>query len=99
MRARKGQKEMLTAMSRIITNDDGTQGTLPLDTIAALGKRIEVLWGDDDDIIPVEQAEALGAGFDVTIFRGVGHQLHEEVPELVTAHIALGARIGMGTLQ
>ena len=92
MRARNGQIEMLEKIASIITSDDGTQGQLPLDAIVALGKPIEVLWGYEDDIIPVEQAEALGAGFDVTIFNQVGHQIYEEVPEIVAAHIGLAIR-------
>ena len=87
MRARGGQPEMLERMSRVITNDDGTQGTLPLGKIAAAGKPMSVVWGSADAIIPAAQAHAM-PGAEVTVLDGIGHMLYEEAPEAITDIIA-----------
>lgn len=78
-----GQVDMLRRISHIIVRDDGTQGELPLDKIAALGKPVRVLWGDADEVLPVEQARALGDGFTVEILPGIGHTIYEEAPQAV----------------
>jgi pimeloyl-ACP methyl ester carboxylesterase len=44
-----------------------------------------VLWGDRDDIIPIEQGRAFAAlleGSVFTTFKGAGHYLHNERPEV-----------------
>lgn len=99
MRARggrgpEGQVEMLKRIYGIIVREDGTQGELPLDKIAALGKPVRVLWGDADDVLPVEQARRLGAGFQVEILPGVGHTIYEEAADAVGR--ALAAAVGAG---
>ena len=78
-----GQVDMLKHIRGIIVRDGGSQGELPLDKIAALGKPVRVVWGDEDNVLSVEQARALGEGFTVTILPGVGHTVYEEAPEAV----------------
>ncbi|MEM1038865.1 MAG: alpha/beta fold hydrolase [Pseudomonadota bacterium] len=60
---------------------DGKQGVLPLAALAQCGVPMQVLWGTQDGVLPVEQAKALEAPFEVTLLDGVGHSPAEEAPE------------------
>lgn len=47
-----------------------------------------IVWGDEDKIIPVQQAETWRKfipGADIKIFKGAGHLVHMEKPEAVEA--------------
>lgn len=84
MRSIDGQVAMLRDIAGIITTPEGTQGTLPLARIAALGIPASILWGTRDAILPAHQAGALPGG-DVRLLDGVGHMLCDEAPETVFA--------------
>jgi len=68
----------------------GKQGVLPLKALGETGLPIHVLWGTEDAVLPVEQAKALPAAFQVTLLEGVGHSPAEEVP-LATEQAVLAA--------
>jgi pimeloyl-ACP methyl ester carboxylesterase len=57
-----------------------TQKALPLADIARLSMPKQVVWGEEDRVLPVEQARALPAGLPVRLFEGVGHMLPQEIP-------------------
>ena len=47
-----------------------------------------IVWGDEDKIIPVQQAETWRKfipGAEVKVFKGAGHLVHLEKPEAVEA--------------
>jgi pimeloyl-ACP methyl ester carboxylesterase len=81
-RVRGGQTDMMIKISHIITTPEGTQGTLPLAKLAALGIPSTVIWGDQDKILPVGQARALPEA-EVHILPGIGHTLYEEAFDVV----------------
>lgn len=64
------------------------QGTLPLTSFDGLGIPTQLLWGQDDPILPVSQAANIWAGADVTLIAGAGHMLTGEVPDVVAAALA-----------
>jgi pyruvate dehydrogenase E2 component (dihydrolipoamide acetyltransferase) len=41
-------------------------------------RKLQVIWGRDDQIVPASQAEGLPAAVKVTLFEGVGHMPHME---------------------
>jgi pimeloyl-ACP methyl ester carboxylesterase len=81
-RVRGGQTEMMIRISHLVTTPEGTQGTLPLGKVAALGIPSTVIWGDQDKILPVTQAHNLPDA-DVIILPGIGHTLYEEAFDVV----------------
>jgi pimeloyl-ACP methyl ester carboxylesterase len=81
-RVRGGQTDMMIKISHIIITPEGTQGTLPLAKVAALGLPSTVIWGDKDRIVPMSQAHNL-PGADVKILAGIGHMLYEEAFDVV----------------
>ncbi|MBV8509994.1 MAG: alpha/beta fold hydrolase, partial [Xanthobacteraceae bacterium] len=47
-----------------------------------------ILWGDEDKIIPVQQTETWRKFLpqaDIKVYRGAGHLVHLEVPEVINA--------------
>ena len=90
-RVRGGQTDMMIKICGTITTPEGTQGTLPLAKIAALGIPLTVIWGDKDKIVPVAQAHALPAA-DVQILPGIGHTLYEEAFDVVLGVIVHQAK-------
>jgi pimeloyl-ACP methyl ester carboxylesterase len=90
-RVRGGQTDMMIKISEMITTPEGTQGTLPLVKIAALGIPSTVIWGDQDRIVPVSQAHNLPDA-DVKILAGIGHTLYEEAFDVVLATIVQKAQ-------
>nr|WP_284739611.1 alpha/beta fold hydrolase [Rhizobium sp. CG5] len=63
--------------------DDRRQGTLPLADLGRLAMPCYVVWGLDDTILPVAQAEGLPANITVERIAGAGHMLIDECPERV----------------
>ncbi len=57
-----------------------TQKVLPLADLARLPVPKQVVWGEDDRVLPVQQARELPGGFAVRVFDGVGHMLPQEIP-------------------
>jgi pimeloyl-ACP methyl ester carboxylesterase len=90
-RVRGGQTDMMIKISEMITTPEGTQGTLPLAKVAALGIPSTVVWGDKDRIVPVSQAHNLPDA-DVKILAGIGHTLYEEAFDVVLETIVQKAK-------
>jgi pimeloyl-ACP methyl ester carboxylesterase len=90
-RVRGGQTDMMIKISEMISTPEGTQGTLPLAKVAALGIPSTVVWGDQDRIVPVSQAHNL-PGADVHILPGIGHTLYEEAFDVVLETIVQKAK-------
>ena len=94
-RVRGGQTDMMIKISEMITTPEGTQGTLPLAKLSALGIPSTVSWGDKDAIVPVSQAHNLPDA-DVRILPGIGHTLYEEAFEIVLSTIILQTQMWPG---
>ncbi|MGQ7794248.1 alpha/beta fold hydrolase [Faunimonas sp. B44] len=89
LRAAPGQTEALVAI--VETLIDGTlQRTLPVQDLGRLPLPVAVLWGEQDCVLPVRQAQGLPEGIAVEILPRVGHMLPEEIPDEV-ARLVLGA--------
>lgn len=82
LRARPGAVDALVKIGRGMSKN-GKQGVLPLDSLAQSGVPIEVIWGLEDQILPVAHAKALKAPFQVTLLENVGHSPAEEAPDVV----------------
>ncbi|SMC62308.1 alpha/beta fold hydrolase [Rhizobium sp. RU36D] len=83
-----GAAEALLDILQHITNATGEavfQGVLPLDALRGLTMPLSLLWGTQDMILPVAQAQALEGRADIHILEGVGHMLIEETPDAVVA--------------
>ena len=65
----------------------GGQGVLPLAALAEKHRPIHVVWGCEDPVTPLAQAEHLPAGFVVHRLDGVGHMPMLEAPEACAATI------------
>ena len=84
---------MLKRIVTTISKGEG-QGVLPLADLAAAGFPITLIWGTQDEVLPVAQSIAAPAEMARHILPGVGHMPHIEAPELVVRIIAnaLGER-------
>jgi len=81
-----GAVEALVTMAKAMSSD-GRQGVLPVDEVLAGGYPLSIVWGEEDQILPVSQAKALQGRADLHILQGVGHSPAEEAPDLVNAVI------------
>ena len=59
----------------------GTQGVLPLETIAATGLPISLVWGTEDPVTPFAQGAEAPPGFALTALAGHGHMLMLEAED------------------
>jgi pimeloyl-ACP methyl ester carboxylesterase len=82
MRRRPGQQAKIVEIAAAMTGD-GRQGVIPRDRLGALTMPVMVVWGADDPVLPVSQAEGLPAHFHLHHVLGAGHMLPEEAPDLV----------------
>ncbi len=80
--ARPGAIETLQEIAEAIL-DGLRQRTLDLDALAALNIPTKVIWGVQDRVLPVRQAQKLPGLFAAHIFEGVGHMPHLEEPQAV----------------
>lgn len=78
-----GQTDALLKILESIT-DGQTQKTLPLDDLAQLPMEKTIVWGREDDVVPVTQAESLSDRFDTHLLEGIGHMPHLEAPAEVS---------------
>ncbi|MEL6734518.1 MAG: alpha/beta fold hydrolase [Pseudomonadota bacterium] len=87
------EPRLVEALSKIGASmaRDGKQGVLPLDALAKCGVGVHVLWGTQDGVLPVEQAKALEAPFEVTLLDGIGHSPAEEAPDVTEQAIRRAA--------
>jgi pyruvate dehydrogenase E2 component (dihydrolipoamide acetyltransferase) len=82
MRAAAGQTGKLIDIAKIISND-GRQGMIPRERLAALAMPVSVAWGTLDPVLPYHQAADLPPRFGLHRVSGAGHMLIEEATELV----------------
>jgi pyruvate dehydrogenase E2 component (dihydrolipoamide acetyltransferase) len=82
MRGRPGQLAKLVEVAAAMTRDD-RQGVIPHDRLGTLNMPVMVVWGADDTVLPVSQADGLPAHFHLHHVLGAGHMLPEEAPDLI----------------
>ncbi|KPF45564.1 alpha/beta fold hydrolase [Rhizobium sp. AAP43] len=81
--------------SFLVERDGGVgQGTLPLAAFTDLDVPTRIVWGLEDPILPVLQAEHAWDGAEIIRIAGVGHMLIEEAPGVVAA--VLGKALSSG---
>ena len=86
LRARPGQTRKLVEIAAAITRDD-RQGVIPRERLELLDMPVMVLWGTDDPVLPVTQADDLPTHFHLHHVLAAGHMLGEEAPDLVAEAI------------
>ncbi len=64
-------------------SSDGKQGMLPVDDVLNGPYPISVVWGEDDQVLPVSQAKEIEDKVDLHILKGVGHSPVEEATDAV----------------
>ena len=83
-RGRPGQTPRLVEIAAAMTRDD-RQGVIPREWLEALNMPVMVVWGTDDEVLPVTQADDLPAHFHLHHVLEAGHMLVEEAPDLIAA--------------
>ena len=78
--------EMLTSIATGMSSD-GQQGVLPVSDILGLPMPKTVLWGTDDNVLPVSQLEQFERHAATHRLEGVGHSPAEEATDQVKAAI------------
>lgn len=81
-RQKPGASENLIKIADKITQN-GTQGSLDLIKIAETGVPICVIWGKNDQMVPIEQSQNLPDEFRLHTLENVGHNPQDEAPEFV----------------
>lgn len=93
LRQRHGAVAALQALAAVMFREN-RQGVLPLDDLLSHPRPHSVIWGKDDAIIPVSQAEQLQGRTDLHLLENVGHSPLEEasnlVREVLWANVAAG---------
>ena len=86
-----GIGELLTELGRSLFRD-GRQAEQPGRRLAETGKRVLVVWGAEDHVIPAQHASHAPAGAIVTVLDGAGHMVQmekaREVNRLLQQHVA-----------
>lgn len=85
-RAVEGAVESLTAIAKSMSSD-GKQGMLDVDAVLDGDYPITVVWGEEDQVLPVSQGEAIREKVDLHILENVGHSPAEEAPDAVRSLI------------
>ncbi|TIO55103.1 MAG: alpha/beta fold hydrolase [Mesorhizobium sp.] len=91
MRERPGQLQILVDTAAMMTKDD-RQGVIPGERLETLGMPVMVVWGTDDPVLPVDQAEGLPAHFRLHHVLKAGHMLVEEAPDLIAEVVRRNTR-------
>lgn len=91
MRKQPGQTQILVDMAAAMTKDD-RQGAIPGASLETLAMPVMVVWGTEDPLLPVEQAENLPAHFLLHHVWGAGHMLVEEAPGLIAEIVRRNTR-------
>ncbi|MEE9314872.1 MAG: alpha/beta fold hydrolase [Rhizobiaceae bacterium] len=86
IRNQPGAVESLSAIAKGMSSD-GKQGMLPIDAVVATDCPITVIWGRNDEVLPVTQAEQLKGKVNLHILDGVGHSPAEEATKFVNEKI------------
>ncbi|PBC10569.1 alpha/beta fold hydrolase [Mesorhizobium sp. WSM3859] len=91
MRKQPGQLQTLIDMAAAMTRDD-RQGVIPRAQLDALDMPVMVVWGAEDPLLPVGQAEALPSHFHLHHVLDAGHMLVEEAPDLIAEIVRRNTR-------
>ncbi|MET3592156.1 pyruvate dehydrogenase E2 component (dihydrolipoamide acetyltransferase) [Mesorhizobium shonense] len=91
MRGRPGQLQTLVDIAAAMTRDD-RQGVIPGERLETLNMPVMVVWGTDDPVLPVDQAESLPAHFHLHHVLEAGHMLAEEAPDLIAEVVRRNTR-------
>ncbi len=90
-RRQEGATESLMPIlqSFLVERDGRTgQGILPLSAFTTLAVPTRLLWGTEDQILPVAQAKNIWPDAELTLIEGAGHMLMDEAPDSVAWAIA-----------
>lgn len=90
VRGVSGQRVKLDAFHGIIQND-GKQGEIPRDALAALTMPVSLVWGTLDPVLPFSQTNGLPENIKLTAIDGAGHMLTVEAKSAVLAAIRASA--------
>ncbi|PBB41702.1 alpha/beta hydrolase [Mesorhizobium sp. WSM3866] len=90
-RKRPGQLRTLVGAAAVITRED-RQGVIPSERLETLSMPVMVLWGTDDPVLPVAQAEDLPPHFHLHHVLEAGHMLVEEAPDLIAEAVRRNTR-------
>lgn len=85
------QLQSLVDTAAAITRDD-RQGVIPREAFVIFHMPVMVVWGTEDPVLPVEQADSLPAHFHLHHVLGAGHMLVEEAPDLVAEAVRRNTR-------
>lgn len=91
MRARPGQSQALVDAAAVMTKGD-RQGTIPRELLDRLHMPVMVVWGTEDPVLPVNQAESLPLHFHLHHVLEAGHMLPEEAPDLIAEVVRRNTR-------
>ena len=91
MRGQPGQLRGLVDTAAAMTRDD-RQGVIPREQLEALVMPVMVVWGVEDPVLPVDQAEGLPARFHLHHVLDAGHMLVEEAPALIAEIVRRNTR-------
>ncbi|RUU03045.1 alpha/beta fold hydrolase [Mesorhizobium sp. USDA-HM6] len=91
MRERSGQLQTLVDIAAAMTRDD-RQGVIPSERLETLSMPVMVVWGTDDPVLPVYQAEGLPPHFHLHHVLEAGHMLVEEAPDLIAEVVRRNTR-------
>ncbi|MDX8483001.1 alpha/beta fold hydrolase [Mesorhizobium sp. VK24D] len=91
MRERPGQLQRLVKAAAAMTKGE-RQGTIPRQQLDTLNMPVLVVWGTDDPVLPVHQAESLPSHFHLHHVLGAGHMLVEEAPDLIAEIVRRNTR-------
>ncbi|MER8698685.1 alpha/beta fold hydrolase [Mesorhizobium sp. M1273] len=91
MRQRPGQLRTLVELAAAMTRDD-RQGVIPNERLETLNMPIMVVWGTDDAMLPVSQADSVPKHFHLHHVLEAGHMLVQEAPGLVVEAVRRNMR-------
>ncbi|CDX18504.1 Dihydrolipoamide S-acetyltransferase [Mesorhizobium sp. ORS 3324] len=91
MRERPRQLQWLVEAAAAMTKGD-RQGTIPREQLDTLDMPVLVVWGTDDPVLPVHQAEGLPSHFHLHHVLEAGHMLVEEAPDLIAEIVRRNTR-------
>ncbi|TGP21358.1 MULTISPECIES: alpha/beta fold hydrolase, partial [unclassified Mesorhizobium] len=82
----EGVPEALTAIADTIADNNGQRQSIA-NQLANLKCPVLLIWGDQDQIVPVPQAADLPANAKLTIIQGTGHMPQMEAASSVNSQI------------
>lgn len=92
-RSTPGYSKKLQEMAEGLAQN-GRQGMLPSDKLAALSMPVTVVWGGIDNVLPVRHTDALPSQFSLRLFPDLGHMLVDEAPKTILEIIRQNAGLG-----